>query len=356
MRCALIIGASGQDGRLLTELLLQRGYEVRGWTRSEPVTASLCECEQINLLNSSTVEHEFRRLRPDEIYYLAAFHHSTEHRIKLSEAELLKRSLEVHLVGLQNVLETIKARGRRTRLFYAASSHVFGAPGRSEQDERTPILPASAYGNSKAAGLRCCQLYREEGLFAAAGILFNHESALRPPSFLSQKIVRGALQAQRDPAFKLVLGDLAARTDWGYAPDYVDAMHQILQLSEAGDFVVATGELHTVREFAEIAFAELGLDWRKHVRTDSLLLKKPSQPLCGNATKLRTLTRWAPSLSFPEMVRTLIAQAMRSSSRSASPSTSPQQLALSHSLRSKRDARRRVHEGDVLPATGMSAA
>ena len=356
MRSALIIGATGQDGRLLTQLLRQRGYGVRGWARSEPATATLCKCEQINLLDASTVADELRSLWPDEIYYLAAFHHSTEDRIKLSAVELLERSHEVHLIGLQNVLQAIKGRGAAARLFYAGSSHVFGAPKGEWQDEQTPFVPTSAYGVSKAAGVRCCQLYRKEGLFASAGILFNHESALRQPSFLSQKIVRGALRAQQDPAFKLVLGDLEAQTDWGYAPDYVEAMFRILQLPAASDFVVATGERHTVREFAEIAFAEVGLDWRQHVTTDSTLLKKPSQPLCGNTAKLRNLTRWAPSLSFADMVRTLVAQAQFSTNRAALPSTLSRYLAPSHSLRQQRGAPPQVQEAHVAPATGMSAA
>src|SRR3954453_7085137 len=280
MPSALIIGATGQDGRLLTELLLGRGYAVRGWTRTTPLSPTLCECASVDLLNATAVETELRQLQPDEVYYLAAFHHSTEERIELSKTELLERSLQIHLFGLQNVLEAINATSRRTRLFYAASSHVFGTPRTPEQDEQTPLLATSPYGISKAAGLRCCQVYRErEGLFAAAGILFNQESTLRPASFLSQKIIRGALKAKQDPAFKLVLGDLAARTDWGYAPDYVDAMFRILQLPHASDFVVATGETHTVQEFADIAFDEVGLDWRDHVKTDPGLLKKPALPL-----------------------------------------------------------------------------
>jgi len=357
MRSALIIGASGQDGRLLTDLLLRRGYRVRGWTRSSPPTATDCECETVDLLKARAVERELRRLQPDEIYYLAAFHHSTEDRIKLSETELLERSVEIHLLGLQNVLEAIKTTNGATRLFFAASSHVFGTPNVAMQDESTPLNPTSAYGISKTAGLRCCQLYRDEdGIFAAAGILFNHESALRPPSFLSQKIVRGALRAQRDPAFKLVLGDLAARTDWGYAPDYVEAMYRILQLPEAGDFVVATGEQHTVEEFAAIAFGEVGLDWRQHVTTDSSLLNKPALPLCGNAAKLRKMTGWAPTLSFHEIVRSLVAQAQTAFASSMAPSLS-QGLASSHSRRMKCElAAQLIEESQILPATGMSAA
>ena len=244
-----------------------------------------------------------RRSNPDEIYYLAAFHHSTEDVVELSAAELLRCSFNVHVHGLLNVLQAIEECCPRVRLFYAASSHVFGKSGSEWQNEETPLLPNSAYAISKAAGLQCCQSYRRrQGIFAATGILFNHESPLRKPSFLSQKIVRGALQAQRDPSFRLVLGDLETRVDWGYAPDYVDAMFRILQLPEADDFVVASGEMHTVREFAHEAFGALGLDWRRHVVTDARLLNKISHSLRGDSEQaasrnrvghpLRVLQKW----------------------------------------------------------------
>jgi GDPmannose 4,6-dehydratase len=256
------------------------------------------------------VEAELRRSRPDEIYYLAAFHHSTEDVIELSAAELLRCSFDVHVLGLLNVLQAMEECCPSARLFYAASSHVFGAPESEWQDEKTPLLPISEYGISKAAGLQCCQLYRQQqGIFAATGILFNHESSLRKPSFLSQKIVRGALRAQRDPSFRLVLGDLETRVDWGYAPDYVEAMSRILQLPEAGDFVVASGELHTVREFAREAFAVLGLDWRRHVETDGHLLKKTPHPLRGDYARLRAATGWAPTVSFVELIARLVHEA-----------------------------------------------
>jgi GDPmannose 4,6-dehydratase len=224
VRNALIVGAGGQDGRLLTRHLLDREYAVRGWTRTKPASPLACDCAQIDLLDSTSVERELRNLQPKEIYYLAAFHHSTEDSVELSAAELTRRSFDVHVTGLRNVLEMIKAFLPRTRLFYAASSHVFGAAVSESQNEQTPFAPTSAYGISKAAGIECCRLFRNEGLFAATGILFNHESSLRKASFLSQKIVQGVLQARRDRAFKLILGDLEARVDWGYAPDYVDRM------------------------------------------------------------------------------------------------------------------------------------
>lgn len=310
MRSALIIGASGQDGRLLARLLLDREYAVRGWIRRETAAPAPCECALVDILNPAAVEAALRRSPPDEIYYLAAFHHATEDAIELSAAELLRCSFDVHVLGLLNVLQAMEECAPRTRLFYAASSHVFGTPESERQNEQTPLTPNSAYGISKAAGLQCCQLYRrQKGIFAATGILFNHESPWRKPSFLSQKIVQGALRSRNDPAYKLVLGNLEARVDWGYAPDYVEAMFRILQLPEASDFVVASGEMHTVREFAEIAFGALGLDWRQHVETDARLLNKTSHPLCGDSAKLRAATGWSPGVTFREMVVRLVEEA-----------------------------------------------
>lgn len=310
MRSALIIGAGGQDGRLLARLLQDRDYLVRGWIRRETGTPAPCQCAEVDLLDPVAVESALRRSPPDEIYYLAAFHHATEDAIELSAAELLRCSFDVHVLGLLNVLQAMEECAPRTRLFYAASSHVFGTPTSEWQNEQTPLSPNSAYGISKAAGLQVCQLYRQQkGMFAATGILFNHESPLRKPSFLSQKIVQGALRSRLDPTSKLILGDLEARVDWGYAPDYVEAMFCVLQLSEASDFVVASGELHTVREFAEVAFGALGLDWRKHVQTDPGLLNKISHPLRGDSAKLRAATGWAPQVTFEEMVVRLVAEA-----------------------------------------------
>jgi GDPmannose 4,6-dehydratase len=310
MRSALIIGAGGQDGRLLAPLLLGRGYTVRGWTRTEPPAAAPCECVVIDISERVAVDAELRRFPPDEIYYLAAFHHSTEDTIEESAAELLRRSFDVHVLGLVNVLQGMEECCPRARLFYAASSHVFGTPSGEWQNEKTPMLPSSAYGISKAAGIQCCQFYRrEKGVFAATGILFNHESPLRKASFLSQKIVRGALQARRNPAYRLVLGDLDAKIDCGYAPDYVDAMFRILQLPEASDFVVASGEFHTVREFVQTAFDALNLDWRRHVEIDPRLLNRVSHPLRGDSGKLRAATGWLPSIGFEEMVAELVREA-----------------------------------------------
>ena len=307
MRNALIVGAGGQDGRLLAQLLLDRKYVVAGWVRQESTCAPPIDWALVDILDPIAVERELKRRRPDEIYYFAAFHHSTEDLQECDPGELLRRSFDVHVSGLLNVLHAMKRHCRQSRLFYAASSHVFGNSAPELADENTPFRPDSAYAISKTAGLRCCQLLRQQDhLFAATGILFHHDSSLRKPSFVSQKIVRGALKAQRDPASKLSLGDLDAMADWGYAPDYVDAIFRILQLPQPDDFVVASGELHSVREFAEAAFKEVGLDWRKHVESDARLLKRRIPPLRGNSEKLRAATGWTPSVDFKTFVSKLV--------------------------------------------------
>ncbi len=312
MRRALIIGAGGQDGRLLAGFLSRRGYAVRGWVRQEPVSPLSSDYAVIDILQAESVRNDLQTQQPNEIYYLAAFHHSTEALVEVEVAELLRRSFDVHVMGLLNVLQAMKACSPQARLFYAASSHVFGTCSVDRKDENSPLRPSSAYAISKTAGLRCCQLFRQqEHLFAATGILFNHESSLRKPSFVSQKIVRGALRARRDRTFRLTLGDIDARVDWGYAPDYVDAMFRILQLPEPADFIVASGELHSVGEFAEIAFEEVGLDWRAHVETDMPLLKRTSYPFRGDSTKLRSATGWAPSVNFRGLVVNLVHEAER---------------------------------------------
>ena len=304
---ALVIGAGGQDGRLLSRHLLDRDYDVRGWVRAEGSNPPPCPCGVVDLLQSAVVEQEIQALQPDEIYYLAAFHHSTEDTFGEDAAELLRRSFDVHVTGLINVLRGLKKWSPKARLFYAASSHIFGRSETEWQDEQSALRPDSAYGISKAAGIQCCRFYRQqEGLFAATGILFNHESALRKPSFLSRKIVQGALQAEQDPTWRFRLGDLDASVDWGYAPDYVDAIWRILQLPGASDFVVATGELHTVREFAQAAFGALGLDWNRHVLTDAGLLNRRSYPLRGNPQKLKQATGWSPTMGFAQMVAKLV--------------------------------------------------
>ena len=304
MKTSLVIGASGQDGTFLIELLAHRGDKIVGVDQNKVWSAPAENWDAVDILNQQEVLALVKKTQPAECYYLPAFHHSAEDASLLSgDPQLFDRSYAVHVRGLIHFLHAIAQTSRHTRLFYAASSHVFGSPSVQPQDESTPLNPENIYGITKTMGIHCCRHFRLElGVFAAASILYNHESHLRPAKFLSQKIVRGVLAFQRDKSKRLVLGDLNAVVDWGYAGDYAEAMTRILGHATPEDFVVATGKPHTAGEFLQIACNISGVDWRDCAVTDSSLLKKKSVLLVGDSSKLRRLTGWQPRVSFPEMI------------------------------------------------------
>jgi GDPmannose 4,6-dehydratase len=298
MKRVVIVGSGGQDGRLLEQRLHAEGCEVVGIRRDGP-GPDLTQREQ--------VAAAMRQWQPAEVYYLAAYHHSSQEKTAADPAAIFTRSFEVHVTGLVHYLDAIRLHSPASRLFYAASSLVFGDPPSPVQTEATPFSPRCPYGISKAAGVHVCRHFREtHRVFASAGILYNHESPLRQEKFVSQKIVQAALRIARGEQDKLTLGDLSARIDWGYAPDFVDAMTRLLALPESGDFIVATGETHSVQEFVEIAFDRLGLDWRAHVLEDPALLGRRKASMTGDASKLRQLTGWQPTVDFPGMIAALL--------------------------------------------------
>ncbi|HEY2342252.1 MAG TPA: GDP-mannose 4,6-dehydratase [Chthoniobacteraceae bacterium] len=296
MKRAIVVGSKGQDGRLLMERLQQDGCEAVGIGRQD--------CD---LRDRGQVFALLERIRPDEVYYVPAYHHSSEDRIAEDDGELFRRSHEVHVTGLIYYLEAIKERMPKTRLFYAATSHIFGRPTEPLQDESTAIAPTNIYGITKATGVHCCRYYRSaHGVFAAAGILYNHESAYRRAGFVSQRIVSAAHAIRDGLQDKFVIGDLSARVDWGYAADYVEAMVRTLAVAEPDDFVVATGETHTVQEFVEAAFRSAGLDWRSYVVENASVITRKPTALCGNSAKLHRLTGWRPTVTFLEMISLLV--------------------------------------------------
>jgi GDPmannose 4,6-dehydratase len=304
MTRAIIVGRNGQDGRILFDQLQREGAAIvgiaRDLTRGEP-------CNSVDILDQRAVGELVRNWQPTHVYYLAAFHHSSEELPNGDDAALLARSLEVHVLGLTNFLESIKQFAPRARLFNAASSLVYGDVRESPQTEATPFAPRCIYGITKVAGVECCRLYRRSHcLFAASGILYNHESIYRRHNFLSKKIVRAALNIRDGKQQKLVLGDLSARVDWGYAPDFVRAIRQILALELPDDYIVATGEAHTVQEFVQNVFELLGLNWEEYVEEDPNLLTRTRTLRIGDASKLREHTGWAPSVSFREMIQLLL--------------------------------------------------
>ncbi len=294
-RVAVVVGSGGQDGTLLTELLDGLDYEVIGLRRGDLDTG-----------DHWVVADFVARHKPAEIYYLAAYHHSSED-IPDGEGELFHQSMRTHFDDPVNFLDAISIHSPSSRFFYAASSHVFGAQGEGLQNEETPFQPESAYAISKVAGMMACRYYRKnKGVFASVGILYNHESPLRSKKFVTRKIVSAAARIAREGQGNIVLGDLAARIDWGYAPDYVDAMHRILSIEQPGNYVVATGEAHAVGEFAEIAFRSVGLDYQNHVSTKQKILLRQNPSRVGDASRLRRETGWKPTVSFEEMVNRLV--------------------------------------------------
>jgi len=316
MARAIIIGSAGQDGRLLFDRLDRDGWAVLGIgrraVRRNPAAAAASDAPPdapdapVDILDGDALGRAIAGFAPDAIFYLAAFHHSAEAK-PADDADLYLRSHDIHVRGLLHALEALRRHGARSRIFYAASSHCFGAPTARVQDETTAFRPNGVYGITKTAGVQLCRMYRaNHAVRASVGLLYNHESPLRAPGFLSTKIVRGAVEIARGRRDRLILGNLAARVDWGYAPDYVDAMIRIVGLDEADDFVVATGRSHDVEAFVALAFARLGLDWHRHVEADPALIAKPVAELVGDSAKLRRLTGWAPSVDFEQMVALLV--------------------------------------------------
>ena len=310
-RRAVVVGHRGQDGHLLTELLRRRGYDVLGVGRDRTdVWGGVPAPDACRVDRPEAVFRAVDLWRPHEVYYLAAHHGPAE----AGEADAYTgylAELEVNVAGVLHFLEGVRRHSPSTRLFYASSSLVFGNwPDRSPQDETTPVAPEGAYALCKRLAAEACREYRERhGVFASVGILFNHESPLRPPRYLSAKIVRAAAAA-RGSTGPLMLGDTRAVVDWGYAPDFVEAFTRILALDRPDDFVVATGEGHTVGDFAQAAFGRVGLDWRCYVVEDPGLLVRRGSGRVGDPAKLRRLTGWAPSETFAGMVAALVDDAL----------------------------------------------
>ena len=305
---ALIIGSAGQDGRLLSERLEREGCTVVGVERNRVNrSGAAVSATPVDILDPIAVGDLIDSFSPDAIFYLAAYHHSAEDKPLPDDFELYVRSHEIHVLGLVHVLEAVHKHAPRSRLFYAASSHCFGEPPTAVQDERTPLRPRCVYGITKTAGVGLCCMYRSDRrVRASAGFLYNHESALRPRKFLSRKIVSAAAEISRGQRDKVVLGDLSAHVDWGFAPDYVDAMIRIVRLESADDFIIASSQSHSVEEFVAIAFSRVGLDWRQHVEVEPAIIGKPRSTLVGDSTKLRTATGWSPSVTFRQMVELLV--------------------------------------------------
>jgi GDPmannose 4,6-dehydratase len=317
---ALITGVTGQDGAYLTKLLLGKGYEVHGVMRR----ASLFNTDRIDpfyrdphegsvklrlhygdLTDGSTLRNVINKVAPHEIYNLGAQSH-----VKVS-FEVPEYTADAVALGTLRLLEAVRDHvrdGHEVRYYQAGSSEMFGASP-PPQSERTPFYPRSPYAVSKLAAHWYAINYREAyGLFICNGILFNHESPLRGETFLTRKVTRAVGRIKEGLQDKLYLGNMNAVRDWGFAGDYVEAMWLMLQQSTPDDYVVATGESHTVGEVVELAFTEAGLDWRHHVETDPRYLRPTEvDALRGDATKARQRLGWKPRIGFQELIRMMVA-------------------------------------------------
>lgn len=308
MRSALIVGSSGQDGSILMECLTQRGERVLGLNRGGAYDPANGTTTPLLITDCEGISKFISEVRPDRVYYLAAHHHSSQEDTSPDDS-LLKDSTLVHVLGLETILHAIARESRSSRLFYAGSSHMFGNPKESPQNENTRFEPTTVYGKTKLAGADVCKKFREVGgLFCSIGILYNHESPLRASRFVSKKIVEGAVSIYLGRRHYLELGNIDHMADWGYAPDYVEAMIRILDAEIPGDFIVSSGELHTVRDFVEIAFDRLNLDWRRFIRLNPELTTRGNMhpSLFGDSSRLRQITGWEPTVSFKRMVEIMV--------------------------------------------------
>lgn len=293
-RKALIVGSLGQDGRLLSEFLLARDYQVVGLRRGE-----------LDLTSLGPVMEKLGEVLPDEIYYLAALHHSSQNS-DLNQGEILSESLRINYFGLANFLQAMCELAPTSRLFYASSSHIF-AGGSELLNELTAYSPQSPYAVSKVCGMALCDAYREEkGIFASSGILFNHESPLRGSDFVSRKIAQGVARIVKTGSGTLELGDLDTEIDWGFAGDYVEAMWQIMQHSTSQNFIVATGETHSLREFVDIAFSRAGLKYQNHVVLNENTITRRPVLRRGSPKKIMAATGWKPRTSFTQLVHLMV--------------------------------------------------
>jgi GDPmannose 4,6-dehydratase len=316
-KTALITGITGQDGSYLTELLLGKGYAVHGVVRrtsnlarsriehlrsDEAIYGERLFLHYSDLSDGTTLRRIFAQVRPTEVYHLAGQSH-----VGLSFEIPESTCDEVGMATLR-LLEIVRDQPQPVKFYHASSSEIFGCTRQSPQDEETAIAPASPYGCAKAFATQLVRVYRQSyGIFACNGILYNHESPRRGENFVTRKIARAAARIARGLEEELVLGNLEARRDWGHAREYVQAIWLMLQAETADDYVVATGETHSVRDFVQAAFEVVNLDWQRFVR-QSETFARPSEPilLVGSAGKIERELGWRPSAGFGALVREMV--------------------------------------------------
>jgi GDPmannose 4,6-dehydratase len=307
---AFITGITGQDGSYLADILLEKGYAVYGMVRrsSSFNTARIdhvfgdIELVFGDLADGSVLNQLVRKIRPDEVYNLGAQSH-----VRVS-FDIPEYTADVDALGTLRLLDAIREEGVDCRFYQASSSEMFGAVAEVPQSEETKFYPRSPYGVAKVFGYWITRNYREAyGMYAVNGILFNHESPRRGPTFVTRKITRAVGAILRGEQDELRLGNLEAKRDWGYARDYMDGAWRMLQADEPEDYVLATGETHTVEEFLEEAFTYAGLDWRNYVKTDPRYFRPAEVDLLiGDYSKAKEKLHWEPTVRFQELVRMMV--------------------------------------------------
>ena len=304
----LIVGHKGQDGTLLRESLAAQHTEVVGLGRGGlDYYDERGECTS-SRAGEVRVEEVIKEELPSEVYYLAAEHTSSEGDISTTLSPLtFARCAETNVAGFLRTLDAVRKHTPETRVFYASSSHVFGPGEARSLSETSSFNPQSFYAITKAQAMWISQKFRREaGLHVSCGILFNHESHLRDPSFFSAKIIQGAIQVQRGLISKILVGDLEARADWGYARDFVEAFQVLARRDVPNDYVIATGETHTVKEFLSSVFGVFDLDWEDHVQPDPSWTAKTQNIEKADPSKIFAETSWRPTLGFEDFVRLLV--------------------------------------------------
>lgn len=315
-KVALITGITGQDGSYLAELLLRKGYRVHGVVRrSSSLNTTRIDhlyenahyrnakfdVDYGDVTDTNSIHKLLEKLKPDEVYHLAAQSH-----VRVS-FEIPEYTLDSVALGTLRILETIRSMNLDCKFYQASSSEMFGA-SLPPQNEETPFRPRSPYAIAKVCAHHTAINYREAyGIFACSGILFNHESPRRGENFVTRKITRGIAEILAGRQDKIYLGNLEAKRDWGFAKEYVNAMWLMLQQKKPDDYVIATGEMHSVREFVDLAFGLVGLNWKRYIKTDPRYYRPTEvDALQGDASKAKSILGWQPKVKFEELVRIML--------------------------------------------------
>lgn len=320
---ALITGAAGQDGTYLTELLVAKGYDVYGVIGPAPGEfldgigrwGNAYTVVDADLTDMESLLRAVEMSRPDEVYNLAA-----RSSVGGSWAEAIATT-EVNAVGVVRLLEAVRQGAPNARVFQAASAEMFGGGAENPQRETTPLCPHSPYAAAKAYAFHIVRSYRESyGMHLSSGIMFNHESPLRGMQFVTRKITNTVARIKLGLADELRLGNLDAKRDWGFAGEYVEAMWLMLQSEQPDDYVIATGEAHTVRDFCSAAFGHVGLDWERYVKTDAASMRPvDAAVLCGDPSKAKRQLGWEPAVRFEELVAMMVDADMQLEGQSRQP-------------------------------------